>query len=43
MAENKLAVSQLFDLFKKTASYNYGHLFQQILSNLEYLLTYNKN
>lgn len=41
--ENKLAVSHLFDSFKKAASYNYGYLFGQILKILNFYLSLNKN
>jgi hypothetical protein len=43
LAENKLAVSHLFDCFKKAASYNYGYFFGQIQQSLDYYLSYNQN
>jgi len=43
IGENKLAISHLFDLFKKAASYNYGYLFEQVLRSLDNFLSFNKN
>jgi len=43
IGENKQTVNHLFDTFKKTASYNYGYLFEQLLTGLDYFLTYSKH
>lgn len=43
LAENKQAINQLFDLFKKLASYSYGNLFERLTQAVEYFVKSSKN
>lgn len=38
LSENKQSVNQIFDLFKKMASYSYATLFEKLTEALNYFL-----